>query len=107
MKIFKAALLLIVMMSANNAVAVKLLEFTDEGPVVAFYLGKDLTGYIKTKQCDSCKVTTYKITPDVKAVLDGKEVPLSDFILSGHKPVGVHFSTETRKMTRIVWFSKH
>lgn len=106
MKYFNTILLFALLVFVNNAIAVKRIEYTDEGPVIAFHLSKDLTGYIKTRSCDSCKVRMYKITPDVKAVLDGKEVPLSNFILSGHKPVGAHFSVETKKMTRIVWSSR-
>lgn len=78
-----------------------------EGPFYDFYLSKDLNGYVRTKEspdCDGCKEYTIKITPDVKAVLDGEVVPLKKFILSKHQPSILHF--KNGKLDRIVWFSK-
>lgn len=89
-----------------NASKVKFLEYSAEGPFHAFYLSKDLTGFAKTRACDSCKEITIKITPDVKAYLDGKEVPLKNFVLSKHKPSVLRFNNDTKKLIKIIWYTK-
>ena len=110
MKLFKTALLFILLAGSNAAMAEQTqIEYAYEDPIVAFHLARDLTGYIKIRigGCDSCKVKMFKITPDVKAELDGKEVPLSNYISSAKKPTSAHFSIKTKKMTRLVWYSHH
>lgn len=107
MKIFKTLLLLFILSVSSNTYAVKYLEYSDEGPFTAFYLGKDLTGYVKSKMCDNCKVISHKITADAQAFLDGEQVPLRTFVLSGHKPSVVYFSAKDKKLTRIIWYSKN
>lgn len=84
----------------------KVLETGIEGPFHGFYLGKDLNGHVKTKFCETelnCKEITYKITPDVKATLDGTEVPLSQFVMSSQQPSVVHINNDTGKPGRISW----
>ena len=78
-----------------------------EGPFFDFYLGKDLTGYVRTKEgtCDTCKEVTIRISSDVEAKLDGEIVPLSRFVLSGHQPSILHFDRKG-KLAQIVWYSK-
>ena len=89
-----------------NASRVKFLEGSVEGPFHAFYLGKDLTGFFKTRACDTCKEIKIPLTADAKAFLDGKEVPLSRFVLSKHKPSALYFNKQEKKLSRIVWFTK-
>ena len=107
MTFLKSFLLISAIFISSNALAVKYHEFADEGPFISIYLGKDLTGYVKSRMCKECKVITHKIHSEVKAFLDGKEVPLKTFVLTAHKPSVVHFSTESKKMTRIIWYSKN
>jgi len=107
MKIFKTVLLLFILSVSTNTYAVTYHEYSDEGPFIAFYLGKDLTGYAKSKMCESCKLISHKITADAQAFLDGKQVPLKTFVLSGHKPSVLHFSTKDNKLTRIIWYRKN
>ena len=86
----------------------KLLEYGMEGPFYGFYLGNDLKGHVKTKLCekeDACKEVTVKITPDVKATLDGHDVPLAQFVMSKYQTVSLHFDTDTHKLARISWLS--
>lgn len=92
--------------SKTDRFKLKVLETGLEGPFYDFYLGKDLNGHIKMKECESklnCKVVVYKITPDVIAILDGQEVPLSYFVMSNHQPSTLHISNETQKLARISW----
>ena len=86
----------------------KILEYGMEGPFYGFYLGNDLKGHVKTKLCEKenvCKEMIIKITPEVKAFLDGQEVPLAQFVMSKYQPVSLHFDTESHKLNRISWFS--
>lgn len=81
--------------------------FTAEGPFHDFYLGKDLKGYVRIylSKSKGRQEVTIKITPDVEARLDGKIVPLSNFVMSIHQPSGLHFD-EKGKLVRIIWLSK-
>ena len=86
----------------------KVLESAMEGPFYDFNLGADLNGDVKTKECETelkCKNITVKITPDVRAILNGKEVPLGYFIKSSHQPSSLHFNNATKKLARITWIS--
>ena len=85
---------------------VKFLERSAEGPFHAFYLGKDLNGFVKTRACDDCDEIKIPLTADANAYLDGNEVPLSQYVLSKHKPSVLYFNSQTKKLSRIVWFSK-
>ena len=92
---------------ANSAFALyEDLEFAEEGPFYGFYLGKNLEGHVKTKACETCTERMFIITPDVKATLNGKPVPLSRFVLSKHVPSVLHFDIKTKKLSRIVWYTK-
>ncbi|MDH5765171.1 MAG: hypothetical protein OEZ38_04065 [Gammaproteobacteria bacterium] len=95
------------MLSMNSANAAEELVYSHEGPIDAFYLGKDLTGFVKTGKCYGCKEMTFKITPEIKAELNGKPVPLSKFILSKHKPDCLKFSRKTNKLVKITWVSRN
>lgn len=106
MKYLISTLLAAFIITAGNlAGATEELVYSHEGPIKSFYLGKDLTGYVEPVKCHGCEEMRFKVTPDVKAELDGKSVPLSHFILSKHKPSGLKFSKKTNELVRIVWFS--
>jgi hypothetical protein len=95
--------------AAAGKTGMKVLETGMEGPFYGFYLGQDLKGQVKTKICtedNKCKEHSIKITPDIRATLDGEEVSLSQFVMSKHQPAVLHFSTDTRKLVRITWISK-
>ena len=79
---------------------------TSEAPVTAFYLGKSLTGFVKSESCPGCKEFTLKITPNIKAYKNGKEVPLSTFVLSKTKPNSLVFERTGGKFVAMKWFSK-
>lgn len=80
--------------------------YTSEAPVTAYHLARDLTGFVKTKSCDKCKESRYKITPETKATLDNKVVPLSRFVLTKQKPNYLVFSRKTNELVGMTWFSK-
>ena len=117
MKIF-GKFLILVLLPLSTAVAdrannqspqkMQVLETTMEGPFSDFSLSSDLNGSVKTEECETdirCKNITVKITPDVRAILDGQEVPLGYFIKSSHQPSSLHFNNKTKKLARIIWFS--
>lgn len=97
-------LVLSIFSSGVYAYKIEILEDSYEG-INAFYLGKDLTGYVKALRCEDCKEEFIKITPKAEASLDGKIVPLETFVMSGNKPAGVHVNKKTGQL-RIIWFSK-
>ncbi|MDH5473107.1 MAG: hypothetical protein OEY87_06190 [Gammaproteobacteria bacterium] len=107
MRISRLFLFAIVFLSVSSAQAFfEQMEFAEEGPFYGFYLGKDLNGHVKTKACETCQEKMFIITPDVKASLDGKPVPLSRFVMSKHVPSVLHFDMGTKKLSRIVWYTK-
>lgn len=81
-------------------------QYTSELEVSAFYLSRDLTGYAKEKPCNSCKEIRHKITKDVKAFVNNKEVPLRRFVMSKQKPINLVFNRKTNKLVRMNWFIK-
>lgn len=87
-----------------NAGRPVVLETAIEG-VHAFYLGKDLHGYVKTRDCKDCKEYMVKISPQDEAFLDGKPVPLENFVMSNHLPSVIHINKKTKRL-RIIWYSK-
>ena len=94
--------------TSQRSEKMKVLESAMEGPFYDFNLGADLNGDVKTKECETelkCKNITVKITPDVRAILNGKEVPLGYFIKSSHQPSSLHFNNATKKLARITWIS--
>lgn len=80
--------------------------YVSEAPVTRFHLAKDLTGYVKSKDCGSCKERSYKITKDIEATLDNKKVALSRFVLTKQKPNYLVFSKKTNSLVGMTWFSK-
>ena len=107
MRVLSIFLFAIVFLSAGPALAKQeQVDYTEEGLFYGFYLGKDLQGYVKTKACKTCKEKVIKITADARAFLDGKQVPLSRFVMSKHVPSSVHFYVKTKKLSKIVWFTK-
>ena len=107
MRIISVLLFAIAFLNVGTALAKQeQVDYAEEGPFYGFYLGKDLQGYVKTKACETCKETVIKITADARAFLDGKEVPLSRFIMSKHVPSSLHFDIKTKKLSRILWFTK-
>ena len=110
MRILITALFLVLagsQVSLANQPAYVEIEYALEEQVSAFYLGKDLQGYVKTKACDQCKERTTRFNSKVKAFLDGKEVSLSQFVMSKHKPTGIYIDRNTHVVKRMTWFSKY
>lgn len=106
MKIKLAILGLLLSVFSSGVYAYKMVTLEDSYEIInAFYLGKDLTGYVKAQRCDDCKEVFIKITPKAEASIDGKVVPLETFIMSGDKPAGVHVNKKNGQL-RIMWFSR-
>ncbi len=84
----------------------KTAEIPVEGPFYGFYLGPDLTGHVKSKDCAECKQNLFKITPDVMAFLDSKPVSLKQFVRTKLQPDTVFLYADTKKVKRISWVSK-
>lgn len=107
MKHLVIVLMTVFIMSAGKAIyAAEELMYSHEGPFKSFYLGKDLEGFVKPVPCDGCKEMTFKITPNVKAMLDDEIVPLKNFVMSKHKPSVLKFSKKTHQLVKIVWYSR-
>lgn len=107
MRIISVLLFAIAFLNAGPALAKQeQVEFAEEGPFYGFYLGNDLQGYVKTKTCETCKEKVIKITADAQAFLDGKQVSLNRFVMSKHVPSSLHFDIKTKKLSRILWFTK-
>ena len=95
--------LLLLMVAGKNSFALENPQPVLEGPFLQVYIGKDLNGYITTRDCDKCKTYRAKITPDVKVLVDGKAGNLSDFVLTNKKPVYVVYDKKSRKALIIGW----
>ena len=106
MKLVSIFILSLLMSTSLQSIAAEDLPYTSEAPVTAYHLAKDLTGFVKSKNCEKCKERRYKITPEIKATLDNKEVPLSRFVLSKQKPNYLVFSSKTNELVGMTWFSK-
>jgi len=106
MRVLICCLFATLVMVGKVAKADEAQPYTMEATVTVFHLGSDLNGYAKNRDCDTCKERRFVITPDVKAHLDGKEVPLKHFVLSKHKPTFLVINKETNKLIRMNWFSK-
>lgn len=106
MRVFTYCLFAALMVVNTVIKADEVQSYTMEATVTVFHLAKDLTGYAKNRECDTCKEIRFAITPDVKAYLDGKEVPLSRFVLSKHKPTFLVINEKTNKLIGMKWFSK-
>lgn len=74
-----------------------------EGPFLSVYIAKDLNGYVKTKDCDKCKVYGVKITPDVKVLFNSEPAKLADFILTDKKPMFIEYDIKKKKAITIGW----
>jgi len=82
------------------------IEEAIEGEPEVFFLGKSLNGSVQARLCEECPIEKYTITPKTKAFVDDKEVLLSSRAGSSKKPVLMLFDVKTKKVTRLVWFSK-
>jgi len=98
--------LFLLLVTVSAQVTAEDYPYTSEGAVLKYHLAKDLTGYVVIKPCPKCKDRRHKITPDVKAILDNKEVPLRRFVLSKQKPNLLQFNKKTDELEGMIWFSK-
>lgn len=106
MKLWSVFIFILLMATSVQLKADVELTYVSEAPVTRFHLAKDLTGYVKSKSCGTCKEYSYKITKDITATLDNKKVPLSRFVLSKQKPNYLVFSRKTNSLVGMTWFSK-
>ena len=90
----------------NQSYAMEVLEYSIEGGVNRFYLGKDLTGFVTAKECPDCNEVRYKITKDIKAFKYSKEVPLRDFVMYKQAPDTLRFDKKSKKLTKLIWYLK-
>ena len=77
-----------------------------EGKPDTFFIGKTLEGSMRIKACDGCKDLKLRITPRVKAFLEGKPVLLKDAAKRTDKPLVVFYDSKTKSVTRLHWFTK-
>ena len=106
MKLHVLVTLILLTILSSSAYAAKSLLVTQEAAVTSFYLAKDLTGFVKIKYCSSCVAKHFKITSDIKAYLNNKQVSLSQYVLSKTKPNSIVLERKSGKFVAMKWFSK-
>ncbi|MCW8855252.1 MAG: hypothetical protein OQK76_08980 [Gammaproteobacteria bacterium] len=105
--IARLAILFFVMSAPLHAKdKVNINEEVIEGKPDTFFIGKTLEGTMRIKACDSCDDLKLRITPDVKAFLEGKPVLLRDVAKRSDKPLVVFYDSKTKLVTKLHWFTK-
>ena len=102
-KIITVLFLIVTVSAGKNAFSVENPQPTLEGPFLDILIGKNLKGYVTTKDCDKCKIYRVKITPDTKVFVRSTEGQLSDFIMTKKKPVYVKYDVKKKKALVIGW----
>ena len=101
-----STIIFVMLVTASVQVKAKEYPYTSEAAVIKYHLAKDLTGYVVSKPCPTCNERRHKITPEVKAIFDNKEVSLKRFVLSKQKPNHLQFNKKTHELEGMIWFSK-
>ncbi|RDH82588.1 MAG: hypothetical protein DIZ80_09900 [endosymbiont of Galathealinum brachiosum] len=99
--VFNLLILAIAPVNADSAFVT-----SEIGVATKFSLTNNLTGFVNYKRCETCKTEHYKITPDIKAYLNNKEVPLSNFVSSRKKPDTLVFVRKSGELAGLKWFLK-
>ena len=101
-----AILFFVITHSAFAQQKVNINEEVIEGKPDTFFIGKTLEGAMRIKPCDSCNDLKLRITPQVKAFLEGKPVLLKDAAKRADKPLVIFYDSKTKLVTRLHWFTK-
>ena len=101
-----AVLFLIVITPVLAETNVNINEEVIEGKPDTLFIGKTLEGSMRIKACDSCKVLKLRITPQVKAFLEGKPMLLKNAAKRTDKPLVIFYDSKTKLVTRLHWFTK-
>ena len=81
-----------------------LVEDAVEAVALEVRLGRDMTGTVVGRSCDSCERRTFPITPQTQALENNVRVDLRRLRDQHGKPATIIYNIRSGEATRILWF---
>ncbi len=105
-QLIKLVFTVVIALTSMQAISGKLIMIEDafELEPSVYFLGKNLTGAIHGKVCETCPLVKLTITPQTRAYNGEKEVSLASKVGSTKKPRFTYYNIKSRKVTRLVWY---